>query len=97
VGQCLKRTSWSSYALHADRETWTEHSGLACWQGHGADNVPNVSDYAPMSLDACKQHCLAYSACTAIEFGEHAGHPAATSSVISKVCTPPHLEPWIPI
>lgn len=58
---------------------------MACWQGHGADSVPNVSDYATMSIDSCKKRCMAHSACTAIEFGEHTTQPAATKSVISKV------------
>ena len=85
LSQCLKRATWSSYTLGGDRKVWMEHNGLACWQGHGADSVPNVSDYTTTSLHACKQRCEAHDACTAIEFGSHATEPAVTSSVISKV------------
>lgn len=83
LSQCLKRATWSSYTLGGDRKSWTEHAGLACWQGHGADSVPNTSDYATTSLDECKQRCEARDNCTAIEFGSHATQ--SPSNVVSKV------------
>lgn len=60
----------------AEQDGWTEHSGLNCYPGHGAEDVEPKQGRAccTVSLNDCQQKCDELSGCTGITMRAGSGN-----------------------